>query len=468
MEQNHDSPGNLSAEPLREDAALSPPGIEELDLPPPAPESHDERVIREGIEAAVLERRPIDDRTARYIASQLHGGQSSALYSLASSGAVRSEVFAELNNGSADQPEHVRGWLTSLTVYCELRGESGPINGWVERAEGQDRADLMRRIAAAGVTTLGQIATVETAGSSAQAQADNDGAHAFHWDDAARWSPVDEVASMPIEHAERVNALFDGEPDEELGSVEELGWYGLIRHVDQAGGVILRLDEHGMRYAESFDDDAALTTRWAVVTNAYSEFYEQRDAYEAVTAEPETARTGPSPRIWVGSLADYNQGELHGAWFDATQEPDLLALAAKHLLRLGRAPTAEEWAVFDYECFGGAEIDEYDSFETVSRIAQGIVEHGEAFGHWAAYVGNSSTEQLERFEDHYLGEWDSFEGYIQNYLEEIEFYRFMELIPEDMHGYVEVDIEQIARDWSCDYHVVELENGHVGVFDTRA
>src|SRR5579872_2531555 len=93
---------------------------------PPDPESWDERVIREGIQAAVTEGRPIDDRTARYIAGQLHGGQSSALYSLASSGAVRSEVFAELNNGSTgstDQPEHVRGWLTSLTIYCELRGE---------------------------------------------------------------------------------------------------------------------------------------------------------------------------------------------------------------------------------------------------------------------------------------------------------------------------------------------------------
>jgi hypothetical protein len=49
----------------------------------PRGESWNERIIRTGIEAAQSEEREIDDRTARYIASQLHGGQASALYSLA-------------------------------------------------------------------------------------------------------------------------------------------------------------------------------------------------------------------------------------------------------------------------------------------------------------------------------------------------------------------------------------------------
>lgn len=48
-----------------------------LALPPEAggvdhAESWDERVIREGIDAAVSEGRAIDNRTARYIAGQLH------------------------------------------------------------------------------------------------------------------------------------------------------------------------------------------------------------------------------------------------------------------------------------------------------------------------------------------------------------------------------------------------------------
>src|SRR6185437_7935873 len=125
-------------------------------------ESWDERVIREGIEAARAEGRPIDDRTARYIASQLHGGQASALYTLASSGAIRPEVFDELDRDRVEQPTLVRGWLACLTVYCAVRGESGPIEGWAEQSEEQDRTDLMARIAGGGARTLGELAVIRT------------------------------------------------------------------------------------------------------------------------------------------------------------------------------------------------------------------------------------------------------------------------------------------------------------------
>ena len=32
--------------------------------------------------------------------------------------------------------------------------------------------------------------------------------------------------------------------------------------------------------------------------------------------------TGPSPRIYVASLSDYNAGRLHGVWIDAAEELD--------------------------------------------------------------------------------------------------------------------------------------------------
>ncbi|MGH3923604.1 MAG: hypothetical protein ACRDTT_12180 [Pseudonocardiaceae bacterium] len=44
-----------------------------------ASESWDERIIRASIEAAQSEEREIDDRTARYIVLQPHGGQGTAL-----------------------------------------------------------------------------------------------------------------------------------------------------------------------------------------------------------------------------------------------------------------------------------------------------------------------------------------------------------------------------------------------------
>ena len=52
------------------------------------------------------------------------------------------------------------------------------------------------------------------------------------------------------------------------------------------------------------------------------------------------------------------------------------------------------------------------------------------------------------------------------YLEETEFYRFLEQVPEEMLGYVTVGVEQVARDWSADYHWAESSTGHVYVFAT--
>jgi antirestriction protein len=442
-------------------------GQQEAAVPPPAAdESWDERVIREGIEAAIRDGRPIDDRTARYIAGQLHGGQASALYALASSGAVRAEVFDELDRDRTERSAQVRVWLASLTVYAALRGESGPVADWTEHSEAQDRADLMRRISSASVTTLGEIATVHTADADA-AEVEPD---AYSWGDAAHCPPDEQAhedqALVPVLADEALNELFNSEVDEEFGDVSDLGWFGLVRRVDQPGGHILKRDENGTHHAWTVETDDALTTQWANITNEYGTFYEQRDAYEQVTGEPEPTSSGMYPRVWVASLADYANGHLHGDWFDATREPAVLELAAKHMLRLGRTVGAEEWGIFDYDSFAGAELGEYESFETVSRIARGIGEHGEAFGHWAGAVGSDSAEQIERFEDHYRGEWESFKAYIEDYLEETEFYRFLDAIPEDMRGYVEVDVEQIARDWACDYHVAELGNGRVAVFDT--
>lgn len=430
-------------------------------------ESWDERLIREGIEEAVRDGRPIDDRTARYIAGQLHGGQASALYALASSGAILPEVFGEMDRDRTEQPAQVRVWLASLTVYAASRGESGPVAGWAEQTEAQDRADLMQRISSAGVMTLGQIATVHTSTDAGGVEPDT-----YGWGDSARWSPDDQTregqALNSVLADEVLDELFDDDVDEELGDISDLGWFGLVRREGQPGGYILKRDESGTRHAWTLDTDDALTTRWASITNEYGVFYEQRDAYEQATGEPEPTRSGTYPRVWVASLADYANGDLHGAWFDATHEPALLELAAKHMLQLGHTEGAEEWGIFDYDSFAGAELGEYESFETVSRIARGIAEHGEAFAQWAGYVGSDSTEQIERFEDHFRGEWASFDAYIEDYLEETGFYRFLEDVPEELRGYVSVDVAQMAQDWACDYFVAELQNGRVGVFETSA
>ena len=38
------------------------------------------------------------------------------------------------------------------------------------------------------------------------------------------------------------------------------------------------------------------------------------------------------PRIYVASLADYNEGRLHGAWIDAAQDEEELERCVKEML----------------------------------------------------------------------------------------------------------------------------------------
>ena len=53
-------------------------------------------------------------------------------------------------------------------------------------------------------------------------------------------------------------------PDEEIGSVDELGWFGLYRGADLTGngGVILAEDNFGFVTSTEFDNTADLDAAW--------------------------------------------------------------------------------------------------------------------------------------------------------------------------------------------------------------
>ncbi len=206
-----------------------------------------------------------------------------------------------------------------------------------------------------------------------------------------------------------------------MGNAEDMGWFGLLTDRERSGGMILSQNMYGrQRVWEMYSDDE-LRQRWETITNEQACYATGRArAGSSVRSEsdPVDRMETFQPEIWIGNLSDYNNGRLHGEWLDATMEPDELSAAASFILRNGHDPDAEEWAIMDYSGFGGAQIDAYESLETVSRLAQGIAEHGEAFSHWVAYVGEYNEEALENFEDHYLGHFESTEAYVEHLLEE--------------------------------------------------
>ncbi len=186
---------------------------------------------------------------------------------------------------------------------------------------------------------------------------------------------------------------------------------------------------------------------------------EQREQEQANREKEPTV----SPRVWIASLSDYNAGHLHGAWVDADQEPDDIWEGVNGVLRTSREPGAEEWAVFDYEGFGPLRLSEYETVERISRLGRGIGEHGEAFAAFAHFLGDGEDELLQRFEDSYLGHWESVRAYAEDYLDACGIDELLdEHIPDSLRPYVQVDAEALARDMEFEGALLAVEGSEGG------
>lgn len=171
------------------------------------------------------------------------------------------------------------------------------------------------------------------------------------------------------------------------------------------------------------------------------------------------------PQIYVASLSDYNEGRLYGSWIDADQEVDRLEAAVHDLLANSPTGRAEEFGIFDYEGFGPWQLDEYESLETVALVARGISEYGSAFAHWVGVAESTEPEVLDRFEDAYLGQWESVEEFAASYVEDVVDLEKAIDLPSSLASYVVIDYAAMARDFVMSGDIVTSEgDGGVYVF----
>ena len=149
-------------------------------------------------------------------------------------------------------------------------------------------------------------------------------------------------------------------------------------------------------------------------------------------------KTKFKPRIYVACLAAYNSGFLHGAWIDAAQEPWSIYDDVKVMLAASPIGGAEEWAIHDYEGFGGVRIEEYTGFDRVSALASFVVEHGEIGAALLDYYSGDLDEAQQAITDRYMGEHSSLADYVQELTEETT------TIPQPLRYYI--DYQAMARD----------------------
>ncbi len=128
--------------------------------------------------------------------------------------------------------------------------------------------------------------------------------------------------------------------------------------------------------------------------------------------------TNLQPRIYVASLAAYNSGILHGVWIDAAREAWALYDDVRTMLAASPIAGAEEFAIHDYEEFGGVRVREFTGLETVSELAAFIAEHGSIGAALLDYYGGDMDEARLAMDDRYLGAHPSLADYVREVTEE--------------------------------------------------
>jgi antirestriction protein len=162
-----------------------------------------------------------------------------------------------------------------------------------------------------------------------------------------------------------------------------------------------------------------------------------------------------TPRIYVASLSDYNAGRLHGRWIGADEDVDVIREGIQAMLAESPEPIAEEWAIHDYDNFGGLRLSEFEDIERVAELGQLIAKHGAAFAAYAGHVGEDFATE-EGFEEANCGEWESEKAYAEELFDEL----YLADVPDHIQGYI--DYEAFSRDlFINDCYSVDRREGGV-------
>ena len=152
-----------------------------------------------------------------------------------------------------------------------------------------------------------------------------------------------------------------------------------------------------------------------------------------------------TPRIYVASLADYNNGNLHGRWIDADQDPEEIRAEVAAMLAGSREAVAEDWAIHDYEGFGpftvgGVRIasDGERRGARYRRVRSGLRRVCQLG--WHQRGGPSPVRLL------LPGHWPNLEAYARDVASDMEWEAALDQLPESMRSYVDAAYDRLARD----------------------
>ncbi len=181
-------------------------------------------------------------------------------------------------------------------------------------------------------------------------------------------------------------------------------------------------------------------------------------------------------RFYAACLASYNNGVLHGVWVDASTDVDDMQATIAKMLReskfpnimvpapelvndgtpqQGWTPSAEEWAIHDYDSLWLRDLGEYPGLATIAKrmeLAEAMETEfgGEALELHDAYVNHygshyvqndGAADVVERIRDAYRGTYRTREDWAAEWCDECG---YLDQVPEALRHYI--DFDSFARD----------------------
>ena len=161
-------------------------------------------------------------------------------------------------------------------------------------------------------------------------------------------------------------------------------------------------------------------------------------------------------KIYVASLEAYNQGRMVGDWVTPT---DYLSFEKFNDAIQVATEYADEVAVHDYD--GINLSNEYPNFEELYYFCQALKDSwvdDEVIMAYAEHTGDElDNELIANAEDYYVGTFDSFQEYADDFADE-QLY----ITDDFLKSYF--DYESFARDLEYDYTVLDLSDSNVAIF----
>lgn len=170
-----------------------------------------------------------------------------------------------------------------------------------------------------------------------------------------------------------------------------------------------------------------------------------------------TDRHPDAPALWVGCLAAYNAGTLHGAWVQASSDPAEMYEAIGEILAASPEPHAEEWEIMDTENMPRlcrADVSTAAAYVETLEALSTYADAAEIVAAWVEWRGSDEMD-AEKIQDAYLGQFDSVEDYAWQYIDDSDALRE---VPEYLRPYV--NVVALGRDLELNGDIYHGENGH--------